>query len=296
MNAMHLSPFSNRTAIVTGSGRNIGRAMALSLAAQGASVVVNGHSDRAAVESVVDEIKSSGGRAMAFMADVSQDQEVAEMVKATVAEFGSVDIAVSNVGIRRKQAFLDISPQDWDTVMQTNLTPAFYIARHVIPHMQAKRWGRIVLISGFDGFWGQVTERAHNITAKAGLHGLAMALAREFGADGITVNTIAPGAIDTVRDWSQYTHQLRAQLEKEIPLGRYGKPDEVAAACDLLCSERGGLVAWFYLLGLVCAKFQSSRNAKQHEATRACHCRTDRQWQDRLGFGNCCASSRTGWR
>ena len=217
--------------------------MALSLAAQGASVVVNGHSDRAAVEAVVDEIKSSGGRAMAFMADVSQDGEVAEMVKATVSEFGSVDIAVSNVGIRRKQAFLDISPQDWDTVMQTNLTPAFYIARHVIPHMQARRWGRIVLISGFDGFWGQVTERAHNITAKAGLHGLAMALAREFGADGITVNTIAPGAIDTVRDWSQYTHQLRAQLEKEIPLGRYGKPDEVAAACDLLCSERGGFIS-----------------------------------------------------
>jgi NAD(P)-dependent dehydrogenase (short-subunit alcohol dehydrogenase family) len=243
MNATHLSSFSNRTAIVTGSGRNIGRAMALSLAAQGASVVVNGHSDRAAVEAVVDEIKSSGGRAMAFMADVSQDGEVAEMVKATVSEFGSVDIAVSNVGIRRKQAFLDISPQDWDTVMQTNLTPAFYIARHVIPHMQARRWGRIVLISGFDGFWGQVTERAHNITAKAGLHGLAMALAREFGADGITVNTIAPGAIDTVRDWSQYTHQLRAQLEKEIPLGRYGKPDEVAAACDLLCSERGGFIS-----------------------------------------------------
>jgi 3-oxoacyl-[acyl-carrier protein] reductase len=243
MNATHLSSFSNRTAIVTGSGRNIGRAMALSLAAQGASVVVNGHQDRAAVEAVVDEIKATGGRAMAFMADVTQDREVAEMVKATLAEFGSVDIAVSNVGIRRKQAFLDISPQDWDTVMQTNLTPAFYIARHVIPHMQDRRWGRIVLISGFDGFWGQVTERAHNITAKAGLHGLAMALAREFGADGITVNTIAPGAIDTVRDWSQYTHQLRAQLEKEIPLGRYGKPDEVAAACDLLCSERGGFIS-----------------------------------------------------
>jgi NAD(P)-dependent dehydrogenase (short-subunit alcohol dehydrogenase family) len=147
------------------------------------------------------------------------------------------------VGIRRKQAFLDITPEDWDSVMQTNLTPAFYVARHVIPHMQAKRWGRIVLISGFDGFWGQVTERAHNITAKAGLHGLAMALAREFGVDGITANTISPGAIDTVRDWSQYTHQLRAQLEKEIPLGRYGKPDEVAAACDLLCSDRGGFIS-----------------------------------------------------
>ncbi len=243
MNAIDSSSFSGRTAIVTGSGRNIGRAMALSLAKQGAKVVVNGHQDRAAVDSVVAEIKSAGGQAMAWMADVSQDWEVAEMVKATVAEFGSVDIAVSNVGIRRKQPFLDITPQDWDTVMQTNLTPAFYVARHVIPHMQSRRWGRIVLISGFDGFWGQVTERAHNITAKAGLHGLAMALAREFGAEGITVNTIAPGAIDTVRDWSQYTHQLRAQLEKEIPLGRYGQPDEVAAACDLLCSERGGFIS-----------------------------------------------------
>jgi NAD(P)-dependent dehydrogenase (short-subunit alcohol dehydrogenase family) len=168
-------PFSGRTAIVTGSGKNIGRAMALSLAAQGANVVVNGHQDRAAVDAVVEEIKASAGQAMGFMADVSEDLEVAEMVKATVAQYGSVDIAVSNVGIRHKQAFLDISPEDWDSVMQTNLTPAFYVARHVIPHMQAKRWGRIVLISGFDGFWGQVTERAHNITAKAGLHGLAMA-------------------------------------------------------------------------------------------------------------------------
>jgi 3-oxoacyl-[acyl-carrier protein] reductase len=235
--------FSGRTAIVTGSGKNIGRAMALSLAAQGANVVINGHQDRAAVDAVVEEIKASSGQAMSFMADVSQDLEVAEMVKATVARYGSIDIAVSNVGIRRKQAFLDITPEDWDSVMQTNLTPAFYVARHVIPHMQAKRWGRIVLISGFDGFWGQVTERAHNITAKAGLHGLAMALAREFGVDGITANTISPGAIDTVRDWSQYTHQLRAQLEKEIPLGRYGKPDEVAAACDLLCSDRGGFIS-----------------------------------------------------
>jgi NAD(P)-dependent dehydrogenase (short-subunit alcohol dehydrogenase family) len=100
-----------------------------------------------------------------------------------------------------------------------------------------------VLISGFDGFWGHVTERAHNVTAKAGLHGLAMALAREFGPDGITANTVAPGAIDTVRNWSQYTHQQRDRIEAEIPLGRYGRPDEVAAACELLCSERGGFIS-----------------------------------------------------
>ena len=236
-------PLSGRTALVTGSGRNIGRAIALSFAAQGANVVVNGHSDRAAVDAVVAEAQALGAQALGVMADVSQDAEVARLVAAATERFGGVDIAVSNVGIRRKQPFLEITPQQWDEVMRTNLSAAFYLARHAIPGMRERRWGRVVLISGFDGFWGQVTERAHNITAKAGLHGLAMALAREFGPDGITANTVAPGAIDTVRDWSQYTHQMREKLLQEIPLGRYGLPDEVAAACDLLCADRGGFIS-----------------------------------------------------
>lgn len=234
---------AGRTALVTGSGRNIGRAIALSLAAQGAAVVVNGHSDAAALDGVVEEIRAAGGRAMAHLADVSDDAQVAGMVNSACKAFGSLDIVVSNVGIRRKQPFLEITPQQWEEVLRTNLTAAFYLARHAIPRMQPRRWGRIVLVSGFDGFWGQVTERAHNISAKAGLHGLAMALAREFGPEGITANTVAPGAIDTIRDWSQYTHQMREKIESEIPLGRYGKPDEVAAACDLLCSERGGFIS-----------------------------------------------------
>jgi NAD(P)-dependent dehydrogenase (short-subunit alcohol dehydrogenase family) len=103
--------------------------------------------------------------------------------------------------------------------------------------------GRIILISGFDGFWGQVTQRAHNITAKAGLHGLAKALAREFGPDGITANTVAPGAIDTLRDWSQYKHQAKEQIEKEIPLGRFGDVKEVAAACSFLAADGGGFTS-----------------------------------------------------
>jgi 3-oxoacyl-[acyl-carrier protein] reductase len=240
---MQEKTLAGRTALVTGSGRNIGRSIALALAAQGARVVVNGHSDRAAVDGVVEEIRAVGGEALPWMADVSSDAEVAAMVQGAAQAFGSLDIVVSNVGIRRKQPFLEITPEQWDEVLRTNLTAAFYLTRHAIPVMRPRRWGRIVLVSGFDGFWGQVTHRAHNITAKAGLHGLAMALAREFGPDGITANTVAPGAIDTVRDWSQYTHQQREQLEREIPLGRYGKPDEVAAACDLLCSERGGFIS-----------------------------------------------------
>ncbi len=235
---------TGKTAIVTGSGRNIGRGIAHALAAQGANVVVNGHSDQDAINAVVNEIEQAGvGKAMGVMADVSVDAEVQQMVQAAAERFGSVDIVVSNVGIRRMQAFLEITPEQWDEVLRTNLTPAYSLARHAIPYMQKKRWGRIVLISGFDGFWGQVTHRAHNVTAKAGLHGLAKALAREFGVDGITANTVAPGAIDTVRDWSQYTHQLREQLEKEIPLGRYGKVEEVAAACELLCTDRGGFIS-----------------------------------------------------
>lgn len=237
------APLAGRSAIVTGSGRNIGRAIARSLAAAGASVAVNGHRDREAVDAVVAEIAAAGGRALPFMADVSRHDEVAALVQGAAAAFGSVDIVVSNVGIRRMQPFLEISPEDWDTVLATNLTPAFHLARHAIPHMQKRKWGRIILISGFDGFWGQVTQRAHNITCKAGLHGLAKALAREFGADGITANTVAPGAIDTVRDWSQYRHQPREQIEKEIPLGRFGRVDELAAACAFLAGDGGGFVS-----------------------------------------------------
>lgn len=232
-----------RTAIVTGSGRNIGKAIAQALAAQGVNVVVNGHSDRAAVDATVKDIADAGGRALAHMADVSQHDEVAAMVKAAADAFGSVDIVVSNVGIRRMQPFLEIGLADWDAVLQTNLTPAFYLARNALPHMRERKWGRLVFISGFDGFWGQVTHRAHNITAKSGLHGLAKALAREFGPDGITANTVAPGAIDTVRDWSQYKHQPREKIESEIPLGRFGDVKEVAAACAFLASEGGGFVS-----------------------------------------------------
>ena len=233
----------NRSAIVTGSGRNIGRAIALALARQGVSVVVNGHRDRAAVESVAKDIADAGGRALPFMADVSKHDEVAAMVRACAEAFGSVDIVVSNVGIRRLQPFLEIGLEDWDAVLATNLTPAFYLARNAVPHMQKRKWGRIILVSGFDAFWGQVTQRAHSIAAKSGLHGLAKALAREFGPDGITANTVAPGAIDTVRDWSQYRHQPKEKIAAEIPLGRFGDVDEVAAACSFLASEGGGFTS-----------------------------------------------------
>jgi len=232
-----------RVAIVTGSGRNIGRAVAEAFAAAGAKVVVNGHRDRAAVDAVVHGIRERGGEALAVMADVSQDDDVAHLVQETVDTFGTLDVVVSNVGIRRRRPFLEITPAEWREVIDTNLSAAFYLARHAIPHMQAKRKGRFIVVSGFDGFWGQVTHRAPNIAAKSGLHGLAKALAREFGGDGITANTVAPGAIDTVRDWTQYVHQPKEKIAAEIPLQRFGHVDELAGACLFLASDAGGFVS-----------------------------------------------------
>jgi 3-oxoacyl-[acyl-carrier protein] reductase len=248
MNTSKASPLTSgiagKTALVTGSGRNIGRAIALDLARHGARVVVNGHRNVDSVNAVVQEIVADGGNAIGIMADVSSPREVATMVERVVKELGSIDIAVSNVGIRRMQPFLEITEEDWNSVLATNLTPAFHIARNVIPHMQQRRRGRIILISGFDGFWGNITQRAHNVTCKAGLHGLAMALAREFGPDGITVNTVVPGAIDTERDWSQYRHGPTVEdIKQQIPVRRFGMPAEVAAACTYLSSEGGGFVS-----------------------------------------------------
>ena len=232
-----------KVALVTGSGRNIGRAVAEGFAAAGAKVVVNGHRDQAALDEVVAGIRDRGGEVMSVLADVGDDATVARMVDAAVTAFGGLDVVVSNVGIRKMRAFLETTPDDWNEVLRSNLSASFYLARHAIPHMQKNKWGRIIVISGADGFWGHVTHRAENITAKAGMHGLAKAIAREFGVDGITANTVSPGPIDTVRDWSQYVHQPPARIAAEIPLGRYGHVDEIAGACLFLASAAGGFVS-----------------------------------------------------
>jgi 3-oxoacyl-[acyl-carrier protein] reductase len=236
-------PLAGRVAIVTGSGRNIGRAIALAFAKAGARVVINGHRDQAALDSVVNEIRQSGGEAISCLVDVSLDEEIARMVALTRETYGQVDIAVSNVGKRPYAAFLDITPQDWDDVIRTNLSAAFYLARHVIPLMRERRFGRIINISGFSGFFAHVTHRAHSVSAKFGLHGLSKAIAREFGPGGITANTVAPGMIDTARDWSQYKHVDMEKLTAEIPVRRLGLPDDIAEACLFLASEAGGFVS-----------------------------------------------------
>jgi 3-oxoacyl-[acyl-carrier protein] reductase len=234
---------AGRTALVTGSGQNIGRAIARMMAREGANVIVNGHANREHVDAVVDEIEADGGKAAGIMADVGDPAAVERMVKEAEALFGTVDISVSNVAIRHKQPFLDISVDDWNATLNSNLSASFYLARAVIPGMKARRWGRIIHISGVDGFAGDIANRAHNIVCKAGVHALSKALSLEFGEFGVTSNTVAPGVFDTTRDWSQYPADLAKLGGPPIPLRRAGHVDEIAAACVYLASELAGFVA-----------------------------------------------------
>ena len=237
-----------RTALVTGSGRNIGKAIALAFARDGANIVINGHRNRVALEEVAHEASQSGAKVQVAMADVSDPVEVENMVKKARSQFGRVDIAISNVSQRLHQPFMEISIEDWQRVINTNLNSAFYLARACLPEMVSARWGRIIHISGRDGF-APKPNRAHNVTAKAGVFALAKAIAVEFGAYGITANAVAPGIIDTERDLMHYPDAADDSREdsfaarrRAIPLHRFGTTEEIAGACRYLCSEAGAFV------------------------------------------------------
>ena len=233
---------AGRTAVVTGSGRNIGRAIALALAAEGANVVVNGHTSRERVDAVVAEVRALGVGGLGVMADVADPEQVRLLVDQATEAFGAVDVAVSNVGQRRRQAFEEITVADWRETMATNLDAAFYLAHWTLPGMRERGWGRIVHISGYDGWTGHMDQRAHNVTAKAGLHGLTKAIAREYGAHGVTANTVAPGAIATTRDPEQYRHVDVGDVLRRLAVKDFGRPEDVAAACVYLAGDSGRFV------------------------------------------------------
>jgi 3-oxoacyl-[acyl-carrier protein] reductase len=236
-------PLAGRSAVVTGSGQNLGRGIALALAKAGANVVVNGRRNVGALEAVATEIRQLGAEALVAVADVSDPEAVSTMVKRALDAFGTVDIAISNVGIRHHQPFLDISIDDWKTILDTNLNASFYMAKSVLPGMIEHKWGRIIHISGRDGFFPK-TNRAHNVTCKAGVFALAKAIAVEFGPHGITANAVAPGIIETTRDPVHYPnfereYELRRQ---QMPVRRLGRVEDIADACLYLCSDAGGFV------------------------------------------------------
>jgi 3-oxoacyl-[acyl-carrier protein] reductase len=234
---------AGRTAIVTGSGRNIGRGIVLGFAAAGANVVVNGHRDRAAVEAVVAEARALGVGAIGCMADVCDPDAMVTMAAAARDAFGTVDIAVANVGLRETKPLSEITPEAWRAMIESNLSSAFYLARAVLPLMAERRWGRIIHMAGRTAFFPK-ENRAHVSSAKAGLHALAKDIALEYGPFGVTANTIAPGSIETARsDASHPGHAEEfARRAKAMAVRRLGTVDDVVEACLYLASDAAGYV------------------------------------------------------
>ena len=222
---------SGRVAIVTGAGRNIGRAIALSLAEAGAAIVVNARANREEAEHVAGEIRGNGGKAIAFIADVVEPAAVEKMA-AAAEHFGGIDILVNNAAVRAEQPFEEMTLADWHAVTAVVLDGAFNCAKACLPHLRRSGAGAIVNIGGLSAHTG-AKNRAHVVTAKAGIVGLTRALANDLAADGITVNCVVPGLIGTPRpkDKPEPAHHLSHQTIT----GERGKPEDVAAAVRFVC-------------------------------------------------------------
>lgn len=231
---------SGKVALVTGAGRGIGRAIALTLGAAGAKVVVNYNASEAAAEEVVGAIASDGGEARAVKADVSKSEEVDTMVNALIKDWGRVDILVNNAGITRDNLMMRMSQEDWDAVLDTNLRSAYFCTRAVLRPMLRNRWGRIVCLSSVVGLTGN-SGQANYAAAKAGLIGFTKSIAREVGSRNITANAVAPGFIQTDIT-AGLPEELKAQMLKTIPAERYGEPEDVANVVLFLASDLASYV------------------------------------------------------
>jgi 3-oxoacyl-[acyl-carrier protein] reductase len=229
-----------RVALVTGAGKNIGRAIALGLARDGATVLVNGRNDREAVDSVVKEIEAAGGKAQAAMGDVS-DPAIAPKLARQAEALGGVDILVSNAGLRRQTSFLDMSFEEWREILSVALDGAFLLGKAFVPQMVAKgQGGAFVAMSGISTHIG-TPNRCHVSASKSGLEGLMRALAIELAPHRITCNALSPGAIDTARAASAGPAPP-SRINRPIPLKRFGTVDEIAAMVRLLVGPEGTFI------------------------------------------------------
>ena len=226
---------SNRVALVTGSSRGIGRAIAVKLAGLGAKVVINHSSESSDINEVSNEIRAMNRESLVVRADVSQVSDVARLVETTVATYGSLDILVNNAGITRDQLLLRMSDEDWDKVISVNLKSVFLCTRAALRYMLKQRWGRIINITSVIGIVGNPGQ-ANYAAAKAGIIGFTRTIAKEVGSRGITANAVAPGYIETSMT-QQVKEEMKEELKKRIPLGYFGTPRDVAEAAAFLASE-----------------------------------------------------------
>ena len=228
-----------RVALVTGSSQGIGRACAVRLAQAGASVALAARNEEK-LASVAKQITGSGGTAATFKMDVASEEDVKSAVRAVIAQFGKIDILINNAGITRDQLIMRMKRADWDVVLKTNLTGAYSCIQQVIGSMLKQRWGRIINVTSIFGQIGQ-SGQANYAASKAGLIGLAMAVAREVASRNITVNAVAPGFIDTAMTGA-LPADMKESMVKMIPLGRIGSDLDVANAVAFLASEEAGYI------------------------------------------------------
>jgi len=229
-----------RVALVTGASRGLGRAIASGLAADGHAVAVNYRRDSGAAEEVVAGIEDAGGEAFALRADVSDDGQVAAAFEEVKRRLGPVGVLVNNAGITRDRLLVRMSAAEFDEVMATNLRSAFLCTKAALRQMLRAKWGRVVSMASVAGIVGNAGQ-ANYAASKAGMIGFCKSAAKEVGSRGITVNVVAPGFVDTDLTRS-LTGDLRAAALDSITLGRFGRPEEVAAAVRFLASEEAGYV------------------------------------------------------
>ena len=230
-------PLENRVALVTGGGRGIGRAIAHELARRGAAVMVN---DKSGEGIVCGEINDAGGKASCMMADIADFAQAQELIKNTVETFGDLHILVNNAGITRDGLLLSMTEADWDLVLSVNLKGPFNCSKAAIKHMIRKRYGRIVNMASVAGQMGTAGQTNY-ASSKAGMIGFTKSLAREVASRNITVNAIAPGFVDTdiLKAMSQETLEAAVKM---VPLGRKGKPEEIAYAVAFLASDQAAYI------------------------------------------------------
>jgi 3-oxoacyl-[acyl-carrier protein] reductase len=234
-----INRMTNRTALVTGASRGIGRACALALAQAGARVVVAAR-DRGKLEGVAEQIRSGGGEAFVVEVDLGSPDSIRTAFANAAKDFGRIDILVNNAGLTKDGLALRMKQEDWDTVLATNLTGAFVAVQQVLFGMLKARWGRIINISSVVGEAGN-SGQANYVASKAGLIGLTKSLAQEMASRNVTVNAVAPGFIETDMT-AALSQEMKENLLAHIPLKRFGRAEDVAAAVRFLASEEAGYI------------------------------------------------------
>jgi 3-oxoacyl-(acyl-carrier-protein) reductase len=230
-----MNELSAKACLVTGGSRGIGRAIALELGRSGACVAVGYASNKQAAEQVVAEIATSGGESFAMGFDVADPEAIGPAVASVIERFGKIDVLVNNAGITRDRSLAKMSNEEWDAVLQTNLSSVFHLTSQVLPHMVQAGYGRIVNISSVIGLHGNFGQ-ANYAATKAGIIGFTKSAALEVARKGITINAIAPGFIETEMI-AAMPDEARAAILAKIPMGRFGRPEEIAQVVAFLVSN-----------------------------------------------------------